>query len=238
MPLAVSKNASLTLNLGEARSISVPGKEIKALKSSRAKVVACSEMEIRAMAEGTAKITVTTHNKKSAKITVKVLVPTLPDDPPMFMSAARYKYFRKYMNTEAFMAALKEAESIVAPLVALPQDQQVRGLWEGIQYYGWDYSMKIKHYNDPYGVFVKGVASCAGTARTAGFRLSLLGFEYEHRHENEYEHQWVEVMVNGEKWICDPYPLGYCGPKGDPHEPIVEYYEDGSHFTYFAYMDD
>ena len=74
------------------------------------------------------------------------------------------------------------------------------------------YKKETKHYNDPYGYLVKGVASCAGCARTTGFCLNMLGIHYTHVNEGKYSHQWARVKVGNEYWICDAYGL-YCGPE-------------------------
>lgn len=51
------------------------------------------------------------------------------------------------------------------------------------------YSTDEPHYNDPYGYFVSGVASCAGCARATGLCLDMLGIPYEHMNENQWSHQ-------------------------------------------------
>lgn len=59
------------------------------------------------------------------------------------------------------------------------------------------YSMSADHYNDPYGYFILGSASCAGCTRATGLCLNILGIPYEHVNENQYSHQWCRVNVNG-----------------------------------------
>ena len=71
------------------------------------------------------------------------------------------------------------------------------------------------HYNDPYGYFVLGSASCAGCTRATGLCLNVLGISYEHVNENQYSHQWCRVPVGDTYWICDAYGL-YCGPEPAP----------------------
>ena len=198
---------------------------------------------VTALAKGTAKISVTTQNKKKATVTVKVV----SDQPasssgalPMRMTAKRYKYFRKYMNQSEFDAALAVVRPTLEQMLNWPVEDQVYGVWEIAGSFGFDYSMSTKHYNDPYGVLVNGVASCAGTTRTVGFMLNLLGLEYEHVHENKYDHQWARVNVNGAWWICDGFGgIGYCGPEGDPNQPIVVRDGNGNVvYTTYAYMND
>lgn len=87
---------------------------------------------------------------------------------------------------------------------------------------GMTYSTSAPHYNDPYGYLVLGTASCAGSARTTGLCLNMLGIEYEHVNENQWTHQWCRVNVNGTYWICDPYGM-YAGPEPSPYgHPLVQ----------------
>ena len=81
---------------------------------------------------------------------------------------------------------------------------------------GMTYSTDTPHYNDPYGYFVLGVASCAGCARATGLCLNILGIHYEHVNENQWGHQWCRVNIDGTYWICDAYGL-YCGPEPGPY---------------------
>lgn len=79
------------------------------------------------------------------------------------------------------------------------------------------YSTDEPHYNDPYGYFVSGVASCAGCARATGLCLDMLGIPYEHVNENQWSHQWCRVNMGDSYWICDAYGL-YVGAEPAPYE--------------------
>ena len=128
----------------------------------------------------------------------------------------RYQYFRKYMSDKELDAAYKKAKKITTPLLVKGKKDQLLGiaveLRKLVDSGKVRYSMKTKHYNDPYGYLVKGVASCAGCARTTGFCLNMLGIHYTHVNEGKYSHQWARVKVGNEYWICDAYGL-YCGPE-------------------------
>lgn len=128
---------------------------------------------------------------------------------------AKYTYFRRYMTNKQMKKAYKKAKPIVQPLLGKPKTEQLYGIAVGLRKLvdtgRVAYSMRAKHYNDPYGYLVKGVASCAGCARTVGFCLNMLGIKYVHVNENKYKHQWARVKVGKTYWICDPYGL-YCGP--------------------------
>lgn len=58
-------------------------------------------------------------------------------------------------------------------------------------------------YPTPYGVFVKGVYTCAGATRALGMILDYLGFDWKHINENQYTHQWCELKVDGKKVYAD-----------------------------------
>lgn len=130
-------------------------------------------------------------------------------------SLSRYSYFRTFMTDQQLAQAYSVAEEIMSPAVGASREDQLswiayalRMLFES----GMDYSQSAPHYNDPYGYFVLGYASCAGCVRATGLCLDLLGISYEHVHENQWTHQWARVKVGSEYWICDAYGL-YCGPE-------------------------
>ena len=132
---------------------------------------------------------------------------------------ANYKSIKKKMTDAEFQMAYNAALQIVTPLAGKSREEQVRGIAttlrnitdSGIQYSMWD-----NHYNDPYGFFILGTASCAGCARATGLCLNILGMPYEHVNENQYSHQWCRVNVNGAYWICDAFGLA-VGPEPAPY---------------------
>ena len=237
--VALDVSGTVTLKPGESFTLTpslspVTARAAYTWKSSKPGVAAVDQSgTVTAAGKGTAKISVTTQNKKKASIKVRVVV----DDPglPMRMSASRYRYWRKYMSKKQFNAAYEAVRPYLEPLLEAPVQDQVYGAWNAVGNFGYQYTMKAKHYNDPYGLLVLGVASCAGTTRSVGFCLNLLGIDYRHAHENQWEHQWARVLVNGEWWICDG--MGYCGPEGDPNRPIEIRDENGFVvMTYYSYM--
>ena len=247
-PDSVSLNATGTVTLKPGETLALKpsvspasARASYAWKSSKAKVATVDGNGlVTAVGKGSAKITVTTQNKKKATVTVKVETSSGGGSAPMRMSQSRYRYFRKYMSQSEFDAALAVVRPGLEKLMNASPEDQVYGVWELLTEEGFDYSMREKHYNDPYGLLVRHVASCAGTARTAGFCLSLLGYEYEHVHESKNDHQWVRLQVNGVWWICDPFSIfGYVGPEGDRTQPIEVRDENGRViFTTYAYIID
>ena len=124
---------------------------------------------------------------------------------------------RKSIQKKATDAQLTEAYNvaaqIVTPLARLNQKAQLFGIaiaLRKITEQNIEYSMAEPHYNDPYGFFIKNIASCAGCTRATGLCLNMLGIPYEHVNEDGYTHQWCRINLNGEYWICDAFGM-YCG---------------------------
>lgn len=144
---------------------------------------------------------------------------------------ANYKSLKKNMTDEEFQAAYNEALKIVQPLVGLDWNTQMNQLETALRARfdsGMTYSTSAPHYNDPYGYFVLGSASCAGCTRATGLCLNMLGYTYEHVNENQWDHQWCRIHIGVEfdglqdvYWICDPY-ASYSGPEFAPYQhPIM-----------------
>lgn len=134
---------------------------------------------------------------------------------------AHLKSLKKACTDEEFRSAYDVAASVVAPLIDMSREDQLYRIAADIRYrvdsgqvY---YSTDEPHYNDPYGYFVSGVASCAGCARATGLCLDMLGIPYEHVNENQWSHQWCRVDMGGSYWICDAYGL-YVGQEPAPYE--------------------
>lgn len=133
---------------------------------------------------------------------------------------ANLSSLRKSMTDEEFALAYQAALNVVAPYVGLSREEQIYGITVTIRALfdsGMGYSMSTPHYNDPYGYFILGTASCAGCTRATGLCLNILGIPYEHVNENQYSHQWCRINVNGVYWISDAYGL-YCGPEPAPYQ--------------------
>lgn len=141
-------------------------------------------------------------------------------------SLAQYKELKMKCTDEEFAEAYNAALEVVTPLVGMPLEDQLWCIFLDLRLrfdYGLvQYSTEELHYNDPYGYFIKGVASCAGCARATGLCLSMLGIPFEHVNPNQWKHQWCRVNVNGVYYICDAYGLT-CGPEPGPYEhPVFE----------------
>lgn len=66
------------------------------------------------------------------------------------------------------------------------------------------------YYRSPYGVFVAGVYTCAGSTRAMGRVLEYMGYKWYHPGENQWDHQWVCVKMDGEYGWVEPQ-LGIAG---------------------------
>lgn len=138
---------------------------------------------------------------------------------PMDQLANR-KSLQKKATDAQLAQAYSEALKIVTPLASLSREEQLRGIAKALRSRfdaGMQYSTSSDHYNDPYGYFIEGSASCAGCTRATGLCLNILGIPYEHVNEGEWSHQWCRVNVNGTYWICDAYGL-YVGPEPAPYQ--------------------
>ncbi|MDE6750199.1 MAG: hypothetical protein K2K21_14225 [Lachnospiraceae bacterium] len=133
---------------------------------------------------------------------------------------ANYSSLKKKMTDTEFQAAYNEALKIVQPLVGLSSEEQVKGIYSALRAMTDNgtvsYSEDAPHYNDAYGYLINHVASCAGSARTTGLCLNMLGMSYEHVNENQWDHQWCRVNINGTMWIVDPYGM-VCAPETAPY---------------------
>ncbi len=59
------------------------------------------------------------------------------------------------------------------------------------------------YYRSPYGVFVAGVFTCAGSTRALGRVLEYMGYEWQHVNENLNKHQWCVVTMDGQVGFAD-----------------------------------
>lgn len=131
-----------------------------------------------------------------------------------------YSSLKKKMTDAEFQTAYNEALKIVRPLVGLSAEEQAKGIYSALRAMvdngTMTYSTEDIHYNDAYGYLVNHVASCAGSARTTGLCLNMLGINYEHVNENQWLHQWCRININGTMWIVDPYGM-VCAPETAPY---------------------
>ncbi|MCI9349233.1 MAG: S-layer homology domain-containing protein [Oscillibacter sp.] len=132
---------------------------------------------------------------------------------------ANYSRLRKNTSQKEFTQAYEAARKIVEPLAHLDREAQICGIAAALHIVQLEgtYSMTEPHYNDPYGLLILHIYSCAGTTRACGLCLNMLGIPYEHMNENQYAHQWARVNVSGTYWACDANG-GVCMPEKAPYK--------------------
>lgn len=120
------------------------------------------------------------------------MIPTVINgsfQPVPLNQLANYKSIKKRMTDSEFQQAYDIAVQIVTPYAGLSREEQMYRIILALNdwYYsnGTEYSMSNDHYNDPYGFFIAGTASCSGTTRATGLCLNILGIPYEHVNENQ-----------------------------------------------------
>ena len=58
-----------------------------------------------------------------------------------------------------------------------------------------------KYYNQPKGVFVKGVYTCAGSTSALGLVLKKMGYKWKHVHKTLWTHRWNKISTkSGTMW--------------------------------------
>lgn len=65
------------------------------------------------------------------------------------------------------------------------------------------YTSADPDYRTAYGVFCKGVYTCAGTARAMGMVLECMGYSWTHANPNQWTHQWAIVNMDGQVGWAD-----------------------------------
>lgn len=159
--------------------------------------------------------------KSGSKSRTNRKTPVIYAFPVPLKQLANYASLKKKQTGAEFQQAYNVALQIVTPLKDLRRQEQLFGIARALRYLFESgrvrYSTSVPHYNDPYGYFVLGVASCAGCTRATGLCLNILGIPYEHVNENKWNHQWCRVNVNGVYWICDAFGLS-CEPEPAPYK--------------------
>ncbi len=65
------------------------------------------------------------------------------------------------------------------------------------------YTTEDPDYRTAYGVFCKGVYTCAGSTRALGMVLECMGFSWSHANANQWTHQWCIVTLDGQTGYAD-----------------------------------
>lgn len=65
------------------------------------------------------------------------------------------------------------------------------------------YTSSDPDYRTAYGVFCKGVYTCAGATRAMGLVLECMGYSWTHANPNQWTHQWCELTMDGQPGWAD-----------------------------------
>ena len=65
------------------------------------------------------------------------------------------------------------------------------------------YTTEDPDYSTAYGVFCKGVYTCAGATRALGLVLDCMGYSWSHANANQWSHQWCELTMDGQAGWAD-----------------------------------
>lgn len=155
------------------------------------------------------------EGKECAKITSKTAFDfVIMDDRDVAPFHNYYNYKKCKLTDEQII----EAEDILGKfvLVVLNPDGQFKDFtdYERIQVLAWIVCKKCNkeckygkdpngYYATPYGVFVSGNYTCAGSTRALGRMLDYLGIKWAHVNEGEDCHQWCVFYLNGELYYAD-----------------------------------
>lgn len=65
------------------------------------------------------------------------------------------------------------------------------------------YTTEDPDYRTAYGLFCKGVYTCAGSTRALGMVLECMGYSWTHANANQWTHQWCELTMDGQPGWAD-----------------------------------
>lgn len=129
--------------------------------------------------------------------------------------------FRNKLTDEQNAQALAVAREIVKQINAqLPDGSDLDRIGMAASLVSQEYRKGVhvekgNYYNTAYGVFVKRESSCAGCCRALGLVLSCMGYQWTHVNENQWTHQWVSLIINGESVWADGQ-VGWVGTGKHP----------------------
>ncbi|MCD8222656.1 MAG: hypothetical protein LUD07_10860 [Clostridiales bacterium] len=124
-------------------------------------------------------------------------------------AAATHSYY-KYLTAEQAAQADAVAKGIAESILSNPDYDtdlaKVRAAAIAVLSYtrkGVYGNDAARYYRSPYGVFISGNYTCAGTARATGRILDYMGYTWQHVNENQYQHQWCVLTMDGQTGFAD-----------------------------------
>ena len=125
------------------------------------------------------------------------------------LADAGHNYYRGLSEMQAIQAdvvAKEIADSILSNPGYTTDLQRVNAAAQSVagyinkEVYGMD---DMRYYRSPYGVFIAGVYTCAGTTRALGRVLDYMGYSWQHANENQNRHQWCILTLDGQTGFAD-----------------------------------
>lgn len=124
-------------------------------------------------------------------------------------AAKTHNYYKGISSEQAGLAdtiAHLIADAIMSDPTLTTDLQRVNAAAEVVagicsqEVYGTD---STKYYRSPYGVFVAGIYTCAGSTRALGRVLDYMGYSWRHANENGNKHQWCILTMDGQTGYAD-----------------------------------
>lgn len=161
-------------------------------------------------ANATADVTAKAAADGTPNVTADVVAATAAVDQKTLDNAKAAHSYYKGLSAEQAAAADAVAKQIADSIMANPayttDCQRVTAAAQTVasycnnSVYGSDVD---KYYRSPYGVFVAGVYTCAGSTRALGRVLDYMGYSWQHVNENQWVHQWCILTMDGQTGFAD-----------------------------------
>lgn len=117
-----------------------------------------------------------------------------------------YKNLSAEQAAEADAVAKAIADAIMADAAYTTDLERVNAAAEIVAAYCYNCAYGTdanKWYRSPYGVFVGGVYTCAGSTRALGRVLDFMGYSWQHMNPNQNTHQWCVLTMDGQVGFAD-----------------------------------
>lgn len=132
-----------------------------------------------------------------------------PEQKPKAAAASAHSYYANCTEEQAAQAdavAKQIADSVMGNASYTTDLQKVSAAAQMVKSYC-DRAVydadENKYYRTPYGVFVSGQYTCAGSTRALGRVLDFMGFAWTHANENQWVHQWCILTMDGQIGYAD-----------------------------------
>ena len=142
------------------------------------------------------------------------------DSKNYIQMSSKHEYYNNHISAEQAAQADSIAKSIANQIMKnanyktdLQKVKAAAGMVAKYAAKGTYGSDANKYYRTPYGVFISGNFTCAGTTRALGRVLEFMGYNWQHINENEWKHQWCVLKIDGRIGYADAavIPTGDAG---------------------------